>query len=228
MGNRSIDRRSFLTRSALAAGAVTMATPFAALLAGGPRHVRRGRGPSPDYGPLVPAIDQTTGLPLLLLPQDFRYLSFGWTGDMMNDGIATPSSHDGMAAFDAGHGRVRLIRNHEVGDGPDAFAPSLAYDPQAGGGTSTLEFDTLRGELVGSWASISGTVRNCAGGPTPWASWLTCEETTTGVGNGRSHQEPWLHPRSARGRNRCSDRVQGHGPVFTRGGGRRPGDRLGV
>jgi uncharacterized protein len=71
-----------------------------------------------------------------------------------------------MAAFDAGHGRVRLIRNHEVGDGPDAFAPSLAYDPQAGGGTSTVEFDTLRGELVGSWASISGTVRNCAGGPT--------------------------------------------------------------
>ena len=88
MGNRSIDRRSFLKRSALAAGAVTMATPFEALLAGGPQHVRRGRGPSPDYGPLLPAIDETTGLPLLLLPADFRYLSFGWTGDMMSDGIA--------------------------------------------------------------------------------------------------------------------------------------------
>ena len=26
--------------------------------------------------------------------------------------------------------------------------------------------------------SLSGTIRNCAGGPTPWGSWMTCEETT--------------------------------------------------
>jgi secreted PhoX family phosphatase len=31
---------------------------------------------------------------------------------------------------------------------------------------------------VKSWASISGTVRNGAGGAAPWGSWLTCEETT--------------------------------------------------
>lgn len=54
---------------------------------------------SPDYGPLSPVRDQTTGLELLLLPRGFGYISFGWTGDRMADGIATPGAHDGMAAF---------------------------------------------------------------------------------------------------------------------------------
>lgn len=131
-----LHRRDFLTRGAIVAGAMTVAGPFNALLARGPQHPRQCRGPSPDYGPLQPAIDETTGLPLLLLSADFRYLSFGWTGEMMHDGILTPNAHDGMAAFPGGHGRVYLIRNHEVGEGPDAFAPAIAYDEQAGGGTT--------------------------------------------------------------------------------------------
>jgi secreted PhoX family phosphatase len=173
------DRRSFLRDAALAG--IAAVTPFEALAR---------RGSNPDYGPLEPVRDDTTGLPLLLLPSGFRYRSFGWTGDPLSDGSPTPPSHDGMAAFEVGGGRVRLVRNHEVGAGRDAFPGAPAYDPRAGGGTTHLDFDAKRGTLLRGWASLSGTVRNCAGGPTPWGSWLTCEETLLGPAENNALTKP--------------------------------------
>jgi uncharacterized protein len=167
-------RRTFL-RQAAVAGAVTMARPLESLWS---RVVASGlqRPGTTGYGPLAPVVDETSGLPLLHLPSGFRYASFGWTGDPLANNRFTPGAHDGMAAFAGPGGRVLLIRNHEETGGA-AFDPDLAYDEGAGGGTTTLEFDPAAGKWLGARASLTGTVRNCAGGPTPWGSWLTCEET---------------------------------------------------
>jgi secreted PhoX family phosphatase len=170
----SMNRRTFLHRAALGGGALAFAGPLEAFRArvasAGVRAVTQG------YGPLAPVVDETSGLTLLELPANFRYASYGWTGDPLANDRFTPPLHDGMAAFAGRDGRVLLIRNHEAAGGP-AFDEDLAYDNQAGGGTTTLEFDGVQGKWIGGRASLAGTVRNCAGGPTPWGSWLTCEET---------------------------------------------------
>src|SRR5688572_22265682 len=124
----SAGRRRFLRQAAMAG--LGAAAAFDALAARAQEDVsrrrrgRRGRG----YGPLAPVRDESTGLPLLLLPRGFRYLSFGWTRDPLADGTPTPAAHDGMAALPAGPGRTRLVRNHELGALRIAFAPTLAYD----------------------------------------------------------------------------------------------------
>jgi secreted PhoX family phosphatase len=71
-----------------------------------------------------------------------------------------------MGAFAAGPGRVRLVRNHETDKG--APFSRVAYDPETCGGTTTLEFDVDAGRFISARGSLSGTMRNCAGGPTPW------------------------------------------------------------
>jgi secreted PhoX family phosphatase len=165
------ERRSLLRGAAAVAAA---SVPFQALAA---RTAAAEPAKFPfdsGYGPLSPVKDQATGLELLHLPRGFEYISYGWTNDLMDDGVRTPGAHDGMAAFRYGD-RVHLVRNHERGAGPAFTAP--AYNPEAGGGTTTLVFDPDAGQWLESYGSLGGTLRNCAGGPTPWNTWLTCEET---------------------------------------------------
>lgn len=137
----------------------------------------------PGYGALRPVADETTGLKLLRLPEGFRYRSFGWTGDAMADGSPTPAAHDGMGVVGQDGDVVTLIRNHELTSGEPFGRERMRFDRVAAGGCSTLRFDLRAGNWLDARPSLAGTVKNCAGGPTPWGTWLSCEETVFGPGD---------------------------------------------
>lgn len=138
---------------------------------------------------------------LLDLPKGFTYTKHSIVGEVMSDGLTVPASHDGMACFaiDGDPERCVLVRNHEldpyekdmgpyakVKASPEQIAKSYALDRDGQpmpGGTTTLVFNLKTQTVEKSFLSLSGTLRNCSGGATPWGSWLTCEETTQTAGD---------------------------------------------
>ena len=178
-------RRQFLRGAVTAAGAVAAIPAMQGLnFLGNHGRASAAKGFG-GYGPLVPTADLRDGVQRLALPEGFRYRSFSVAGTLMSDGNKVPLAHDGMGLFNAHDGKFRLVRNHEDRNGPNngstALVNGLSYDMRGGGGTTTLVVNPFTRELERDFVSISGTIVNCAGGNTPWGSWITCEETNAGA-----------------------------------------------
>ena len=129
------------------------------------------------------------------LPDGFSYKIISVAGDKMDDGFYIPGKLDGMATFPGPNGKTIIVRNHELSleddkEGPfgkdnklfDRIDRAMLYDAGSGklpgiGGTTTVVYDTKTQQVEAQFLSLAGTIRNCSGGPTPWNSWITCEET---------------------------------------------------
>jgi len=151
-------------------------------------------GPGP-YGPL--RAEDANGL---RLPAGFssRRIAIGGqtvAGTAFEQSLFT----DGQATFPTPDGGFILVTNPEV---PDA-TPGL-------GGASAIRFDADF-DVVDAYRVLEGTTNNCAGGRTPWGTWMSCEETDRGV----------VYECDPFGRRACVG-ATGDGALRARGAGRRP------
>jgi secreted PhoX family phosphatase len=140
---------------------------------------------------------------ILDLPEGFTYTVLSRTGELMDDGLYVPGYPDGMGAFPGPDGKVLVVCNHELESkgltsllhrGLGAFGKGneklgevdrdKLYDAGGSGsrpsmgGTTTILYDPVARSQEKRFLSLIGTERNCAGGVTPWGTWISCEEST--------------------------------------------------
>ncbi len=153
-----LSRRSFIRTGLVGAGALSFGTAFWRNALAAAPITKSGTGP---YGTLLPP--DANGV---MLPPGFssRIIARG-NAPVGTTGYVLPIFPDGAATFATPDGGWLLAVNSEV--------------PGGLGGASGIRF-TPDGSVSAAYRILGNTSTNCAGGPTPWGTWLSGEEIDAG------------------------------------------------
>jgi sugar lactone lactonase YvrE len=167
---RGYSRRAFIQTGVLAAGSLALGPAFWRDALAAP--AKPGPGP---YGPPVGSPNEFG----LTLPQGFssRMLAKGGA-PVVGTSYDFPIFPDGSATFPLSDGGWILAVNAEIPF--SSTTPTPGGGSQSGGGASGIRFGP-DGSVRSAYRILSRTSTNCAGGKTPWGTWMSCEETDTGL-----------------------------------------------